>query len=182
MICCRPVRDLDDERDHHPGISAPHSAYRQQPVRYDLSRAFFLFLALSDRGAGRQARAKGGRCRGTADPRRLASRVLRTRCGSIAASKAVSDLASREAAWGVHNLASYLSFSANVRKTKRSLLRFLIEAKSEGKRICGYGAPGKGNTLLNYCAIGTDFVDFSLTAIRTNMAVSRRGCTSRSPP
>ena len=83
-------------------------------------------------------------------------------CGSIAVSKAVSDLASREAAWGVHDLASYLSFSANVRKTKHSLLRFLIEAKSERKKICGYGAPGKGNTLLNYCGIGPDLVDFTV--------------------
>src|SRR6476660_4100018 len=47
-----------------------------------------------------------------------------------------------------------------VRATKRKLLSLLIEAKASGKRIAGYGAPGKGNTLLNYCAIGTDFVDF----------------------
>ncbi|RUX43468.1 SAM-dependent methyltransferase, partial [Mesorhizobium sp. M7A.F.Ca.US.014.04.1.1] len=42
------------------------------------------------------------------------------------------------------------------------LLAFLISAKEEGKTICGYGAPGKGNTLLNYCAIGTDFLDFTV--------------------
>ncbi len=39
---------------------------------------------------------------------------------------------------------------------------FLIEAKRAGKRIVGYGAPGKGNTLLNYCGIGTDFLDFTV--------------------
>jgi hypothetical protein len=42
------------------------------------------------------------------------------------------------------------------------LLAFLIKAKDEGKSICGYGAPGKGNTLLNYCGIGTDFLDFTV--------------------
>ena len=40
--------------------------------------------------------------------------------------------------------------------------RFSSAAKEEGKRICGYGAPGKGNTLLNYCGIGTDFLDFTV--------------------
>ena len=45
---------------------------------------------------------------------------------------------------------------------KRNLLSFLIAAKEQGKRIGGYGAPGKGNTLLNYCGIGTDFLDFTV--------------------
>ena len=49
-----------------------------------------------------------------------------------------------------------------MRRTKRDLLAFLIAAKNEGKTICGYGAPGKGNTLLNYCGIGTDFLDFTV--------------------
>ena len=49
-----------------------------------------------------------------------------------------------------------------MRKTKRRLLSFLIEAKEEGKTIVGYGAPGKGNTLLNYCGIRQDFVDFTV--------------------
>ncbi len=46
--------------------------------------------------------------------------------------------------------------------TKRDILRFLIEAKAAGKKIIGYGAPGKGNTLLNYCGIRTDFLDFTV--------------------
>ena len=52
--------------------------------------------------------------------------------------------------------------TSRCRRTKRKLLAFLIEAKDEGKTICGYGAPGKGNTLLNYCGIGTDFLDFTV--------------------
>jgi hypothetical protein len=49
-----------------------------------------------------------------------------------------------------------------VRGTKRKLLEFLISAKAEGKSIVGYGAPGKGNTLLNYCGIRTDFIDYTV--------------------
>jgi hypothetical protein len=49
-----------------------------------------------------------------------------------------------------------------VRETKRKLLSLLIEAKRAGKRIAGYGAPGKGNTLLNYCSIRGDFLDFTV--------------------
>ena len=48
------------------------------------------------------------------------------------------------------------------KRTKRRLVSFLIKAKDEGKKICGYGAPGKGNTLLNYCGIGPDFLDFTV--------------------
>ena len=63
---------------------------------------------------------------------------------------------------GLRDLATYAAFGAQVRETKRALLTFLIEAKRAGKRIVGYGAPGKGNTLLNYCGIGTDFIDFTV--------------------
>ncbi|WP_102109785.1 class I SAM-dependent methyltransferase [Oceaniglobus roseus] len=63
---------------------------------------------------------------------------------------------------GLDGLAAYRAFDEKVRRTKRELLKFLIEAKDAGRRICGYGAPGKGNTLLNYCGIGTDFLDFTV--------------------
>jgi hypothetical protein len=56
----------------------------------------------------------------------------------------------------------YRRFGEQVADTKRKLLRFLIEAKAAGKRVVGYGAPGKGNTLLNYCGIRGDFVDFTV--------------------
>jgi hypothetical protein len=57
---------------------------------------------------------------------------------------------------------TYASFGEQVRDTKRKLLDFLIRAKWEGKSIAGYGAPGKGNTLLNYCGIRTDFLDYTV--------------------
>jgi SAM-dependent methyltransferase len=65
---------------------------------------------------------------------------------------------------GFMTLAHYRGFGEQVKTTKRALLSFLIDAKQRGKRIVGYGAPGKGNTLLNYCGIRTDFLDFTVDA------------------
>jgi hypothetical protein len=78
------------------------------------------------------------------------------------ASPAVGALMARAHALGLGDIAAYRSFQAQVRRTKHKLLAFLIEAKEQGKTICGYGAPGKGNTLLNYCGIGTDFLEFTV--------------------
>jgi hypothetical protein len=77
-------------------------------------------------------------------------------------SKAVAALLAREADKGFCSLAAYASFAEQVKRTKRKLLSSLIAIKDEGKTIAGYGAPGKGNTLLNYCGIGTDFLDFTV--------------------
>lgn len=74
----------------------------------------------------------------------------------------VARLLARERTLGFDKLSSYAAFAEQVKATKRNLLSFLIEAKEAGKRVCGYGAPGKGNTLLNYCGIGTDFLDFTV--------------------
>lgn len=71
-------------------------------------------------------------------------------------------LREREAEAGIATLGYYADFELRVRETKRKLLEFLIEAKRAGKRVVGYGAPGKGNTMLNYCGIRTDFVDFTV--------------------
>lgn len=65
---------------------------------------------------------------------------------------------------GFLSLDHYRGFDEQVKATKRKLLSFLIETKQRGKRIVGYGAPGKGNTLLNYCGIRTDFLDFTVDA------------------
>jgi SAM-dependent methyltransferase len=74
----------------------------------------------------------------------------------------VPALLARERRLGFEDLATYASFGEQVKRTKRRLLSFLIQAKDAGKIICGYGAPGKGNTLLNYCGIGTDFLEFTV--------------------
>lgn len=81
-------------------------------------------------------------------------------------SKPISDraieLKQREEQAGFTTLARYTNFDEQVRETKRKLLDFLIKARREGKTIVGYGAPGKGNTLLNYCGIRTDFLDYTV--------------------
>lgn len=63
---------------------------------------------------------------------------------------------------GMDRLEYYQAFGEMVKATKRKLLEFLIRAKNEGKTIAGYGAPGKGNTLLNYCGIRNDFLDYTV--------------------
>jgi 2-polyprenyl-3-methyl-5-hydroxy-6-metoxy-1,4-benzoquinol methylase len=74
----------------------------------------------------------------------------------------VAELLNREETAGFSQLEYYLSFGEKVKETKRKLLEFLINVKREGKSISGYGAPGKGNTLLNYCGIRTDFIDYTV--------------------
>lgn len=74
----------------------------------------------------------------------------------------VAELRTREEAAGLTRLESYRTFAEGVKKTKRELLQCLIKAKQERKSIVGYGAPGKGNTLLNYCGIGSDFLDYTV--------------------
>jgi len=59
-------------------------------------------------------------------------------------------------------LQTYLDLEEKVRETKRGLLEFVIDAKRRGKSIAAYGAPAKGNTLLNYCGIGKDFIDYTV--------------------
>ena len=66
----------------------------------------------------------------------------------------------REIAAGFADASAYTRFDEQVKATKRALLSFLIEAKNDGKSVVGYGAAGKGMTLLNYCGIREDFVDF----------------------
>ena len=74
----------------------------------------------------------------------------------------VDELLAREAADGFTRIEHYLSFGRQVRRTKRGLLEFLIRAREAGDSVVGYGAPAKGNTLLNYCGVGTDFLDYTV--------------------
>jgi hypothetical protein len=74
----------------------------------------------------------------------------------------VKELRAREGRAGFNRMERYSTFTEQVKETKRKLLEFLIQAKREGKSIAGYGAPGKGNTLLNYCGIRTDFIDYTV--------------------
>jgi hypothetical protein len=74
----------------------------------------------------------------------------------------VKELLVREEAFGLTDVGRYCRFAAQVEETKQGILELLIRLKREGATIAAYGAPGKGNTLLNYCGIRTDFIDFTV--------------------
>lgn len=74
----------------------------------------------------------------------------------------VTELKAKEVAEGLDRIDTYLDFTKQVENIKRQLLTFLIQAKTEGKSVVGYGAPAKGNTLLNYCGVRTDFIDYTV--------------------
>ena len=74
----------------------------------------------------------------------------------------VVDMRILEEAEGYNQIEVYRNFSERAKETKREILNFMINAKRQGKSIAGYGAPGKGNTLLNYCGIRTDFLDYTV--------------------
>ena len=74
----------------------------------------------------------------------------------------VEEMRERELHAGFCRLETYSSFGEKVHETKRKLLEFLIGVKRQGKTVVGYGAPGKGNTLLNFCGIRTDFIDYTV--------------------
>ena len=84
--------------------------------------------------------------------------------------ESVGELAERETLAGFDDPEIYRGFEDTVHRAKRDLLTFLVSAKKEGKRIVGYGAPAKGNTLLNYCGIRTDLLDYTV-----DMAPSKQG-------
>jgi len=75
---------------------------------------------------------------------------------------AVADLRVAEAMAALDRLETYRRFADGVVTAKCDLLEFLVTAKRQGKRIAGYGAPAKGNTLLNYCGVGPEFVEFTV--------------------
>ena len=74
----------------------------------------------------------------------------------------VREMKSRELQAGFERMETYSSFAEKVKETKRRILEILIDLKRQGKTIVGYGAPGKGNTLLNYCGIRSDFLDYTV--------------------
>src|SRR5690606_12617177 len=72
----------------------------------------------------------------------------------------VGEMRARERAAGLDRIATYGAFAERIKAIKRALLAFLVEAKFAGRRIVGYGAAAKGNTLLSYCGIRDDFLDY----------------------
>jgi SAM-dependent methyltransferase len=91
-------------------------------------------------------------------------RVYAKRAASAAHAKTprVERLLAAERAAGLDRIETYRGFEEKVRRTKRSLLRFLVDSKERGLSTVGYGAPAKGNTLLNYCGVRTDLLDYTV--------------------
>jgi predicted TPR repeat methyltransferase len=91
-------------------------------------------------------------------------RVLACRAdhAAVGVSDRVGRILDSERAFGLTRMATYERFGEQVRETKRALLELLIREKRAGQRIVGYGAPAKGNTLLNYCGVRDDFLDFTV--------------------
>ncbi len=89
-------------------------------------------------------------------------RIYAGHAGRRAELPRVGALISAERAQGYERMETYRAFRQRVAQTKRRILALLIELKDQGKHIVGYGAPGKGNTLLNYCGLRTDFIDYTV--------------------
>ncbi len=74
----------------------------------------------------------------------------------------VDDLLTIERTAGLDQIATYAKFAGSVTALKRDLLSFLVVARTSGKSVAGYGAPAKGNTLLNYCGIGPELLPYTV--------------------
>ena len=83
-----------------------------------------------------------------------------TKNDTFCVSESVSKLMEKENQFGLTDISTYTKFSDKVKAVRQRLREFFITAKNEGKKIVCYGAAAKGNTLLNYCGIGTDYVDY----------------------
>ena len=82
--------------------------------------------------------------------------------GKYPESERLHNLLAKEMQEGITSIETYRAFETKVKKCKRDILTYFIAQKEKGLKICAYGAPAKGNTLLNYCGIGTDFIDFTV--------------------
>ena len=90
--------------------------------------------------------------------------LFRSHAGNAALPElpSVQKIRDAEKDYGLYGLDAYRAFAASTVKIKCDLLRFLIQARAEGKVVAGYGAPAKGNTLLNYCGVGPELIPFTV--------------------
>ncbi|MDW7650516.1 MAG: class I SAM-dependent methyltransferase [Bacillota bacterium] len=84
------------------------------------------------------------------------------RCGLHPGSSNIGRILDEEASAGLFQFQTYFEFWEKTKKIKRDMLQLLIAVKNQGRKIVGYGAPAKGNTLLNFCGISTDFLDYTV--------------------
>ena len=145
-------------------FEVPHVARLLESVQYDtIYHEHFSYFSVFT-----LARIFGGHGLALVDVEELASHG-----GSIRAffahveeertpSAAVGEIIGREQAAGLRTAETYRRFAEQVRESKRALLDVLGDLRRAGKQVVGYGAPGKGNTLLNYCGIRTDYLDYTV--------------------
>ncbi|MBS0615248.1 MAG: class I SAM-dependent methyltransferase [Verrucomicrobia bacterium] len=74
----------------------------------------------------------------------------------------ITSVLAKESTAGLHDLSTYTRFQEEANLVKRELLKFLLKAKQEGKKVAAYGAPAKGNTLLNFCGVTTDLLPYTV--------------------
>ena len=150
-------------RRDHDGVPAPDAPDRGQPVGHDLPRALLLLL-LPHRQRACSPRT-GCACSTSRSCPRTAARCASTRAHADDADKpesaAARELAERERAAGYEQPGHLLGYGRRVEQDKRQILSFLIDLKEQGLRVVAYGAPAKGNTLLNYCGVRRDFIDYT---------------------
>jgi SAM-dependent methyltransferase len=91
---------------------------------------------------------------------RIFARHTESVCPGFATTKRVEAMRRQETGFGLTKMETYTAFGEKVEVTKRRLLKFMIEAKEAGKTIVGYGAAAKGVTLVNYCGVGDDLMDY----------------------
>ena len=148
----------------HDGVPPRPAPDRREPVRHHLPRA--LRLLLGPHHPGRSSLTTASSCSTSRRSRRTAARSgLRPPRGGRHASPSAARSAScsaREEGFGLTAIDRYRTLRRPGRGDQARHPRAPDRAEAQGKRIAGYGAPGKGNTLLNYCGIRTDFLDFTV--------------------
>ena len=100
--------------------------------------------------------------------------------GPVEVQPSVARVLAAEAAAGLDTLDGHKGFAQQVATVRNDFLEFLVACQRDGKRVAGYGAPGKGNTLLNHCGIRSDLIEFTVTATHTSTACSCLGRTFQS--
>ena len=88
-------------------------------------------------------------------------KVLHSRCLPLS-SQEWADIKERERGLHFEELGGYAQFALDVQQIKSDLLSFFLDCKKKGKSVVGYGAPAKGNTLLNFCGIRSQFLKFTV--------------------
>ena len=149
-------------RRHDRG-AAPAPPDPRAAVRHDLPRA--LLLPLAARDACRRRPARPRRWSTSRSCRRTAARsgtTSRTRPPAPRSSPAVARVLADERAAGLASLEGYRGFAEACVEVKTGLLAYLIGARRAGRRVAAYGAPAKGNTLLSYCGVGPELIEYTV--------------------